>query len=255
MPMGAFPEDPRARRVVTVLDEHEIENCSRNGETQILTDQEMHVLVFPVAEGATSLALTNILDAGLDRRNALLVQSPFDVDIYVDAADAVQDFSLAKHMLLSNFCQLLGATRVSITQMDIVTNDSVQSLKIEGGKLVVKGEFGIEKTVNDSLCSQLTLVDEYHGGEADLAGAEQLLRNTRLLGDSNMMSLLQSVKASNNRIKRRSLTVNLSTEANKNLKIVGRVVLPSATLALEYGSTVKQTKEYRLTVEVLFGAA
>jgi hypothetical protein len=47
----------------------------------------------------------------------------------------------------------------------------------------------------------------------------------------------------------------LSTEANKNLKVVGRLNLPTAAFGAEYQSAVKQTKEYMLTLEVLFPGA
>lgn len=255
MTIGAFPADPSGRRAVVVLDQHEIENCSRKGETQILTDPQTHVLVYPITDNNVGQALTNILDAGLDRPGTVLIQSPFDLDEYVDAAEASQQFALAKHTLLSNFCQLLGATRVSVTQMDIVTNGSVKTMKADGGHRVATAEGSLEKTANDSLWSQLSLVDEYKGYEPDVEAAEKLLRSSRLAADPNMKSLLQARKAAGNPLTKRTLTVNLSTEANKNLKVVGRLHLPMAAFGAEYASAVKQTKEYKLTLEVLFPGA
>ncbi|QCG92716.1 hypothetical protein E6C67_02030 [Azospirillum sp. TSA2s] len=252
MTMGAFPEDASGRRAVAVLEQHEIENCQRKGETQVLTDLQTHVLVYPVTESNGSQALTNILDAGLNRPGTLLIQSPFDLEEYVDAAEASQQFALAKHTLFSNFCQLLGATRVSVTQMDIVTNGDISTMKADGGRLVVSGEIGMDKTATDSLCSQLSLIDEYAGGEPELDEAEKLLRSYRLAGDPNMKSLLQARKAAGNPLTKRTLTVNLSTEANKNLKVVGRLQLPVSAFGAEYQHAVKQTKEYKLTLEVLF---
>ena len=255
MTTGAFPNDPSGRRAVVVLDQHAIDNCSRNGETQILTDSETHVLVYPIDDDDLGQALTNILDAGLDRLNTVLIQSPFDLNEYVDAAEASQQFALTKHTLLSNFCQLLGATRVSVTQMDIVTNGSVKTFKADGSRLVATAEGSLERTASDSLCSQISLVDEYPGGEPNVEAAETLMRSSRLAGDPNMKSLLQARKAAGNPLTKRTLTVNLSSEANKNLKIVGRLQLPIAAFAAEYASAVKQTKEYTLTLEVLFPGA
>nr|WP_294503903.1 hypothetical protein [uncultured Rhodopila sp.] len=255
MTTGAFPEDPSGRRAVVVLEQHDIENCSRKGETQILTDAQTHVLIYPTTEDNVGQALTNILGAGLNCPGTILIQSPFDLDEYVDAADASQQFALAKHTLLSNFCQLLGATRVSITQMEIITNGSVKTMKADGGRLVATAEGNLEVTANDKLCSQLSLVDEYEGGEPDVEAAEKLLRFSRLGGDPNMKSLLQARRAEGNPLTKRTLTVNLSTEANKNLKVVGRLQLPTATFGAEYASAVKQTKEYTLTLELLFPGA
>ncbi|KPF86311.1 hypothetical protein IP70_08380 [alpha proteobacterium AAP38] len=238
-----------------VLEQHDINNFSRKGETQYLTDTQTHVLVYPVVGGYDNQALANILDAGLNRPRTVLIQSPFDLDVYVEATEAIEKFALAKHMFLSNFCQLLGATRVSVTQMDIVTNSNVQTLKANGGRLVASAEVSVERTADDSLCSQLNLVDEYAGGNPDVEAAEKLLRSTRLSGDPNMRSLLQARKAVGNSLIRRTLTVNLSTEANKNLKVIGRLNLPTATFGVEYAGENKQTKEYRLTLEVLFPGA
>ncbi len=70
-----------------------------------------------------------------------------------------------------------------------------------------------------------------------------------------MKSLLQARKVAVNPLTKRTLKVNLSTEANKNLKIVGRLNLASAGFSAEYTSKVTQTKEYVLTVEVLFEGA
>jgi hypothetical protein len=98
----------------------------------------------------------------------------------------------------------------------------------------------------------LTLVDEYPGGEPDVEAAEKLLRSSRLLGDPNMRSLILSREGEVNRLTRRTLTVNLSTEANKNLRIVGRFGTLPAAFDAEYSKAVTEIKEYRLTVEVLF---
>lgn len=252
MPSDLFPENTASRRVVAVLEQHDVERCSRTGDTQLLNNPQTHVLMYPISGRSDSRALTNILDAGLHLPGTILVQSPFDLDEYADAAEAAERFALAKHMLFSNFCQLLGATRVTVTQMDVVTNDTVQTMKADGGRLMTKGKLGIKKAANDSLSSQLSLVDEYGGGAPDLEAAERLLRTHRLAGDSNMKSLLQARASTTNPIAKRTLTLNLSTEANKSLKVVTQLNLPSATFDAEYQSALKQTKEYALTLEVLF---
>ena len=255
MPDDLFPENPASRRIVAVLEQHDVERCSRTGDTQILNDPQTHVLVYPVGDSSDSRALTNILDAGLNLPGTILVQSPFDLDEYADAAEAAERFALAKHMLFSNFCQLLGATQVAVRQMDVVTNDTVQTMKADGGRLMTTGKLRIRRAANDSLSSQLSLVDEYGGGYPDLKAAEQLLRTHRLAGDSNMKSLMQARASTANPITKRTLTLNLSTEANKNLKVVTQLKLPSATFDAGYQSTLKQMKEYALTLEVLFPPA
>tara|TARA_R110000787_G_scaffold86057_11_gene183396 strand:+ start:10897 stop:11661 length:765 start_codon:yes stop_codon:yes gene_type:complete len=252
--MSSLPNHPGERRGIVVLDQHEIDNCSRRGDTEFLTDNEVHVLCYPVTEENASDALQNILASGLARPGTILIQSPFDHNEYVDAAEASQYFALAKHTILSNFCQLLGATRVSVTQMDVVTNGKVQTIKLEAGveAYAAKGGGEFENEMTEKLSSQISLVDEYTGSDADTDSAEVLLRSCHLMGDSNMKSLLQARKAVGNPLTRRTIQVNLSTEANKNLKVVGRLEIPTATVSAEYKSTLEQTTEYKLTLEVLF---
>lgn len=246
-----IPSSASRRRVIAVLDQHEIDDLSLKGDVQLLNDPQAHVLAYPLTD-SNDPVLNNILDAGLDRPNTILVQSPFDPEKYVDAAEAIDQFALEKHTLLSNFCQLLGAKKISVTQMERVTNGKVQEFSAEAGKLIASGNVQGERTQTDSVSSQINLIDEYPGSEANIEEAELLLRSNRLLGDLNMKSLLQARRASGNPIKRRTLTVNLTTEASKNLKVAGNLNLPESNFSAEYKSSIKQDKEYKLTIEVLF---
>lgn len=100
MTTGTFPEDPSIRKAVLVLHDHDIERCSYEpGAAQALLDEEAFVLQFPLrSQGSHPASLQNILDAGLARPGNVLVQSPYDVDSYEEAALAPQRFALAKHM-------------------------------------------------------------------------------------------------------------------------------------------------------------
>ncbi|EAT08858.1 hypothetical protein SKA58_16808 [Sphingomonas sp. SKA58] len=247
-----MPAEPTSRRVIAVLDQHDIEKCSRTGETQILNDPQTHILAYPVKREQATKALSNIIDAGLSLPGSILIQSPFDPDEYADAAEAVERFALAKHMLFSNFCQLLGATRVIVTQVDVVTSDSVQTITADGGRLMTKSKLGIKRAASDSLSSQLSLEDEYKGGTPDLEAAELLLSKHRLAGDSNMRSLLQARSSPSNPINKRTLTLNLSTEASRNLKVASKLKLPTFSFNADYQVALSHAKEYTLTMEVFF---
>jgi hypothetical protein len=136
--MDGIPKSANKRRVIAVLDQHEIDDLSLKGDVQLLNDPQAYVLAYPVPDGNDPV-LNNILDAGLDRPNTILVQSPFDPEKYVDAAEAIDQFALEKHTLLSNLCQLLGATKISVTQMERVTNGKVQEFSAEAGRLIASG--------------------------------------------------------------------------------------------------------------------
>jgi hypothetical protein len=125
----------------------------------------------------------------------------------------------------------------------------------EGGERLANAEGSLQKTDFDSLGSQLKLVREYKGGKPNVEEAEKLLRFTGLAGDPEMKSLLQARKATGNPITKHTLKVNLSTEADKNLKMVGRLQLPVAAFSAKYASVVKRIKAYTLSFEVRFPEA
>jgi len=250
--VAPFPDLPSDRRAVVVLEQHEIDRCSRLGETQLLTAPQTHVLVHPIMPQQGSVAIANIVAAQLDRPGTILVQSPFEPDIYADASEAVEQFALTKHMLFSNFCQALGAEKVSVTQIDTILDRKSQSIKLEGRKSLVKGELSVGESSSDILESSLSLVDHYGGGSPDLDKAEDFLRAYRLLSDSNMRSLLQARKNSDNPIKKRNLTLDLSTEANKSMQVVGKLKLPTVAFSADYKNAVSSERKYVLTMEVVF---
>ena len=111
MTTGSFPLDARHRKAILVLDQHDIERCGYEpGAAQALLDEEAYVLSFPVRmQGDISPALQNVLDMGQARPGVILVQSPYDPDMYEEASLAVHRFALAKHMYFSTLCMYLGA--------------------------------------------------------------------------------------------------------------------------------------------------
>jgi len=67
-----------------------------------------------------------------------------------------------------------------------------------------------------------------------------------------MRSLLLARTSVSNPIRRRSVTLDLSSEANRNVNVAGRLKLPKIGVNAEYEGLLKQSKQYRLQLEITF---
>lgn len=255
MATGRFPDDPGNRRAVLVLREHDIEKCAYEpGAAQALLDEEAYVLPFPIRmQGAVPLALRNILDGGFARPGNILVQSPYNVDAYEEAALAPERFALAKHMYFSKLCMLLGAKEVVVEQIELRTRSGKSALNVKGERPEGSAQVTVEREELDKFRAQMHLRDQFEGGPADIVAAEQLLRQTGLLADPKMQALVEMRRDHANRLKMRELVLSLSSEAKSNLNVVGRLKVPTfVRLSAEYDRGVKEQHDYTLTAVVRF---
>lgn len=255
MATHSFPDDPSRRKVVLVLQKHEIERCAyERGAGLALRDEEACVLQFPVELGGqSSLALQNIVDAGLARPGSILVQNPYDADAYAEATVALQRFALAKHMYFSTFCMHLGAKEVVVEQVELRTRSGRSTLDAKGERLGVSAQVSVETEELEKFRAQMHLRDEFDGGPPDVMLAERLLRRTGLLADPNLRTLIEMRRDGANQLKARKLVLSLSSEARSNLNVVGRLKVPAfVKLTAEYSRVVKEEQDYTLTVVVKF---
>lgn len=257
MAIGSFPDDPNSRKAVLVLQQHDLEKCAYEpGAAQSLLDEEAYVLQFPVrTQGGVSTALRNIIDAGLARPGTILVQSPFDPDVYEEAFLAPQRFALAKHMHFSTLCMHLGAKEVSVEQIDLRTRTGKTSIDVKGDRpgAGVQASAKAEAEELERFRAQMSLLDEFTGGPPDVDAAERLLRRTGLLADPNMRTLLEMRRDGANQLRTRKLVLSLSSEARSNLNVVGRLKVPAfVRLSAEYDRVVKEQQDYTLTIVVRF---
>ncbi len=193
MVTGSFPNDPSRRKAVLVLQEYDIEKCTyERGAAQALYDEEAYILPFPLqTQREIPVALKNIVDAGLARPGNMLVQSPYDVDSYEEAALAPQRFALAKHMYFSTLCMHLGAKEVVVEQIDLRTRSGKSTLDVKGERFGASAQVSVETEELEKFRAQMLLRDKFEGRQANIAEAELLLRRTGLLADPNMRTLVE----------------------------------------------------------------
>lgn len=254
MTMGLFPNDPAKRRAILVLKEHDIERCGyEKGAGEIILNEEVYILPYPISSQESNRILQDIAASGLDRSGNLLVQSPFNSEHYENVSEANNKFALEKYMYFSQLCMILGAKEVIVEQIKMQTQTQQASFDAQARYLVAQGKASYNSEEFQKFCSQFSLRDNFEGGEPDIEKAEAFLRQKNMFRESNMQTLLQMRQLNNNKLQTRKLSINLSSETQNRLGLVGRLNIPSfIKLSAEYQSIVKNSAEYTLTLEVKF---
>ena len=238
-----------------VLNDHDIAKCEYEGTIKGLLNEESYILRAPVPETESMpLALRNIIDARLASRGKLLVQSPFDRDLYEDASNALQRFSVAKHLLFSQVCMHLGAKTISVEQVNLRSEQGTSSLVFKAGNSpVVNAEVAAERAKLEKLLSVFSLRSEFKGGEVDIEAAQEVMRSNGLWGDSNMHALCEMRKNKRNLIKQHRVAMSLSRDVITNLAVAARLDVPRYLgISAEIDDACRRTDEYSIEAAVFF---
>jgi len=255
MATGSFPNETYRRRTILILDEPSIEKCQYDDRSRsLLTDTETYIL--PI-EGVDSnhKAYQNLVNSDNIRPGAVLVQSPYNPDEYIEQDDAEKVFALKKHTLFSTLCSLLGAKEVKIDQTYVKEKSEQKSGDLSADIKAVSVKGSVCKDDFESIKNGLSYHDIFPGAEPDIEAAENHLTRHRLLGDAALTSLLDMRRHSANRIQQRTLEISLTSESKKNLKIALGVKskLPSVAGGdIGVSSTTNERSELIIKTTVIF---
>lgn len=243
--------DLMQKKVLLVLNKIDIERLAYEpGGPDILLNDEVLTIDYNTEESYP--LLDNLRSRNLLNKGAILIQSPYDPNSYAAADIAIQDFAHEKHFVFTYFCSLLGAKEVQTEQLDIETEEASTSASVEGKLLKAKPNVKIDKNSYEQLTKRLSVHDKYNGGDPDLTAAEKLLREKRLLGDSNMMSLL-NIRRSSNKIISRIVNLSLTDESQTNLRIAASMKIPVfLSINASHQKAIKKRIEYNLRLKVAF---
>lgn len=174
---GKIPLDHGARRVMLVLDENTINECLYDLEPEakgFLFDPQSHILQYPLTvDEPDSQALQNIIDADLLRPGAVLLQSPYDRNAYVDLSQATDQFAIEKLRHFSRLCQYLGARDVTVEQVEVSKDSSSQVYELHGKAPVAKLDVKVENKVGNSLARKFSINASFRGGKPNTEAAEK----------------------------------------------------------------------------------
>lgn len=163
------------------------------------------------------------LDAGLYRRGllepgAVLIQSPIDANIYHPLEEAAITYALDKLLLYDRVAGLLGATKFSVEELQVVSEGG--SFTIRGGLGVpvgeVKGDF--DKSQTKKFQSFMEVGSTNKGGAPDIEAAQRIADQAGLASDPALNHLIGVVR-DGVRKQTQSIRLNLTNEAKRNLSL------------------------------------
>ena len=112
---STWPSEPYRRKTVFVLNQTDIDalRFEKDGP-ELLLNEEIHILPYPPQQPTP--IVQDLINSGIARPGTVLIQSPFDKDIYQNSTQAVELFARDKHFYFSRLCRSLGAREVTIKQ-------------------------------------------------------------------------------------------------------------------------------------------
>jgi hypothetical protein len=187
------------------------------------------------------------------RPGEILVQSPFDPDVYVPAALAPERFALDKHMNVSMLCQLLGAKSFQVEQIDLRTSSGKATLVLKASKAGGGVGSSIEREQLETFKNQMSVSMTFAGAPPDIQAAEYLLRKTGLWSDPKLQALLEMRRGRSNTLLSHKIILSLSNEVQSNLNIATRAKIPNfVNVSAEYRKSVQNRNEYTVTMDMEF---
>lgn len=215
-----IPRAQSQRRVIVV---------SSPGVTQLPPGVDHHGVALIAAPTRVPRAL---LDAELYRRNLLepgviLIQSPMDANTYHPLEEAAVTFALDKLLLYDRVAGLLGATKFSVEELQVVSEDGTLTIRggVEAAVGEVKGDF--DKGQTKKFQSFMEVGSTNRGGDPDIDAAQTIADSAGLASDPALKHLIGVVR-DGGRKKTQSIRLNLTHEAKRNLSL-------GATLGSRFG--------------------
>jgi len=215
---------PERRRVLIVLTAEDA-RLSRTdpGTVDALDSPEALLVALPERHepGPPDKLLERLRQSNRLRPGALLVQSPFNVDHYEPADRALAEFAVEKFMLLSRLCSILGATRVTTEH---VTSDRRKTTTRGAGTAKVRvqnAQAKVDHELVEWVTSRLQLNDNFRGGVPNISEAQAFLRERGLEDDEELASLVD-LRAGENPLTSRQISLSLTRDSSENLRIAAQ---------------------------------
>ncbi len=248
-----WPDEPHRRKTVLVLDQQDIDALRyEEGGADLLLNKEVYTLSSSLKE--SNPIVQDLIDSGLVQPGAVLIQSPFDKNVYENSIQAVERFALAKYLHFSTLCMNLGAREVTVEQIELKNIEDRKIVSIQGDlSMKGTGDIKIEDKEMASFYDKLTLHDKFQGGPPDVQAAEKHLKRTGLSGDDAMCSLIDLRRNPNNLLSSRELRLNMTSEVKRNFNVLANLNVPAfISLEANYDRHVREQTEFTLTVKVDF---
>jgi hypothetical protein len=196
-----------------------------------------------------------LVEAGLLTPGAVLVLSPFGTGTYALESEAELAFEREKVQLISQLCQLLGASSVRSDTSTLRIDEDVRKATAGVSKKIgrvtpYKAKGAVTISEKDERRHNLKVADRYPGGAPDLDAARQFVAKHRL-GDPEVLGLV-TARAGANTLKSRRITVVYEGKQDRNLDIAADVTIPAGTLAGTFRRSRTTRQRVSLDLDIQF---
>jgi hypothetical protein len=169
--------------------------------------------------------------------------------------NAEAEYSLAKHLYFTRFCQHLGAREITVEKA--VCRTSIRELAAEVGsdtsqkaKGLVKAEF----KESDDFALKEKLLAKLPGGERNRKAAVEWAEKKGIISDKTVEFLLDSASDENNPLGSFDFVLELTNDAQKNLDVAAKLEFPTSLKSLNAGlrQNLRIKIEYKYMYRLLF---
>jgi len=179
----------------------------------------------------------------------VLVASPYRDGDYAVLDEATERFGLAKWTAVSTLCGLLGAESLEVKVLQEENSHARREITGGGGRGPISVKATGKSTALDKFEGQMSLVDKFPGGPADIPAARHFLESCGLEGDPEVRSLVEARAHASNPLSRRTVTVDVSRESARTIDAALSVAVPAL---LNLSATFDQAKEDQARLKVTF---
>jgi len=251
-----LPEDPRERKAIILLRDVDIV-LSYNEEW--IKSPNITVLEYPFASDSPifdnelykSLEASNLIE-----QNAILSQSPYDLNAYADAKqfeDLIQSNVLHKYAIFARFCEKLGATKISIKHFESEQNTKNTEFGGKADYKVVGGNFQVNKDLESKLSQELESENTYEGDpNPNIEEAKKYLVDNHLINDRTFKDLLEA-RTGSVKTKSQNLSFSTTSESMQSLKILSGIKLGFFNADGNYANKVQTLRDIKVSFIVEFG--
>lgn len=249
MDESVFPKDSWRRRCIVIVTPEEF-NRIQYESAQLTSNQE--VCILDIGKLNSSDLPFKIIGNPPIKPGLLLVQSPCLDRYYADIVDAEHKFAVARYMDFFTFVNYLGATKVSVTQMEIRHKNSSIKVDLNASTGTTKFKSDLLYEEADKIKNDMRFNRKCTGSAPDLKLAEDFLQKNNLLGDLQMWPLLESARNVNNPLLSQDFLLNVSSYAASNLKLAASISSALGSIQTEIKRNTEEFFQYTLEVHVEF---
>lgn len=248
---------PTERRSIVLLDGYSYNKIRLGNDKEWLGDKEILVLNLDdiSKECSNDQLFKKLENEGLLSVGNVLFQNPYEWDNYslTDSVDnLIKSSSLYKHMLLSNICMLLGAKHVLYKTVYGANSTSSNSCKVSGSKAGVGGEVNVKNSISKAIRKEISLKDSFEGNnKPNIEEAKEYLSKKHLTNDLTLLSLIES-RSFSNQLKRRKITINLTSELGKTLQLGAKIKLPTWSIGADFERVCNNKESIKMDIEIDF---